>query len=66
MDENNRMASSGDDYANRLNRLVTGLDHEDGLKLNFAVYLVEDAARQFVPPDFVRYPFQAFRLTARD
>jgi len=26
---------------------------------------VEDATKQFVPPDFTRYPFQAFRLRKR-
>ena len=26
-------------------------------------FQVEDATKKFVPPDFTRYPFQAFRLT---
>ena len=25
-------------------------------------FRVEDATKEFVPPDFVRYPFQAFRI----
>ena len=26
-------------------------------------FRVEDVRTQFVPPDFVRYPFQGFRIT---
>ena len=42
MDNNNPIAEAGDSYSDRLSKLVEGLEHEDGLDLNFKVYLVTD------------------------
>jgi len=50
MDENNPVAEGNDPYAVRLNKLVKGLDHEDGLDLNFKVYKVVDV-NAFATPD---------------
>jgi len=50
MDENNPVAEAGDPYADRLEKLVNGLDNEDGLDLNFKVYLVVDV-NAFATPD---------------
>ena len=50
MDENNPIAEAGDPYADRLAKLVEGLDNEDGLDLNFKVYKVIDV-NAFVTPD---------------
>jgi putative metalloprotease len=50
MDANNPVAEGGDVYSERLKKLVAGLDHEDGLDLNFAVYLVTDV-NAFATPD---------------
>ena len=50
MDENNPIAEPGDPYADRLTKLVAGLDHEDGLDLNFKVYRVVDV-NAFATPD---------------
>ncbi|MFS4492334.1 M48 family metallopeptidase [Maribacter sp. 2308TA10-17] len=50
MDENNPIAEAGDPYGDRLAKLVEGLDHEDGLDLNFKVYKVVDV-NAFATPD---------------
>lgn len=50
MDANNTVARGGDVYAERLKRLVVGLEREEGLHLNFAVYLVTDV-NAFASPD---------------
>jgi putative metalloprotease len=50
MDENNPIAEAGDPYADRLSKLVSGLENEDGLKLNFKVYSVVDI-NAFATPD---------------
>ena len=50
MDENNPIAEAGDPYADRLEKLVTGLENEDGLELNFKVYNVVDI-NAFATPD---------------
>ncbi|RPE00198.1 peptidase M48 [Aureibaculum marinum] len=50
MDENNPIADAGNPYADRLAKLVKGLDNEDGLDLNFKVYLVVDV-NAFATPD---------------
>lgn len=50
MDENNPVAEAGDPYADRLTKLVNGLENEDGLDLNFKVYLVVDV-NAFATPD---------------
>lgn len=50
MDENNPVAEAGDPYADRLSKLVSGLESEDGLNLNFKVYLVVDV-NAFATPD---------------
>jgi putative metalloprotease len=42
MDQNNKVAPPGNKYAQRLAKITSGLDHEDGLNLNFKVYLVSD------------------------
>jgi 23S rRNA (guanine2445-N2)-methyltransferase / 23S rRNA (guanine2069-N7)-methyltransferase len=39
--------------------------HARAFELDEAItkrFRVEDVTKQFVPPDFTRYPFQAFRL----
>jgi len=50
MDENNPIAEPGDPYGDRLAKLVEGLETEDGLNLNFKVYLVVDV-NAFATPD---------------
>ncbi len=50
MDENNPVAETGDPYADRLQKMVEGLESEDGLSLNFKVYLVTDI-NAFATPD---------------
>ncbi|TPN87484.1 M48 family metallopeptidase [Aquimarina algicola] len=50
MDENNPVAEQGDPYADRLAKLVSGLESEDGLDLNFKVYKVVDI-NAFATPD---------------
>ncbi|MFS4467366.1 M48 family metallopeptidase [Maribacter sp. 2210JD10-5] len=50
MDENNPIAEAGDPYGDRLAKLVEGLEHEDGLDLNFKVYRVVDV-NAFATPD---------------
>ncbi|MCL4116023.1 UNVERIFIED_CONTAM: hypothetical protein GTU68_044524 [Idotea baltica] len=50
MDENNPIAEAGDPYADRLSKLVKGLENEDGLELNFKVYRVVDV-NAFATPD---------------
>ncbi len=42
MDENNPVATDQDPYSIRLNRLFKNHQNEDGLKLNYKVYLVKD------------------------
>ena len=41
-DKSNRIAPAGSPYTTRLNKVVSGLQSEDGLKLNFKVYLTPD------------------------
>jgi len=50
MDEQNGIAPTGSDYAQRLARLTEELENEDGLKLNFAVYMSDDV-NAFATPD---------------
>ena len=50
MDENNPVGEAGDAYADRLAKLVSGFESEDGLALNFKVYLVTDI-NAFAAPD---------------
>lgn len=50
MDENNPVAASDDEYGQRLEKLVAGFNNEDGLTLNFKVYLVSDI-NAFATPD---------------
>lgn len=50
MDENNPVAEAGDPYADRLQKLVSGFDNQDGLELNFKVYNVVDV-NAFATPD---------------
>ena len=50
MDSHNPVAPDGDPYAERLKRLVKGHASEDGLQLNFKVYLVRDV-NAFAAPD---------------
>jgi putative metalloprotease len=50
MDKLNPVAPASNEYARRLARLTKGLENEDGLKLNFKVYLVTDV-NAFASPD---------------
>lgn len=50
MDRQNQIAPAGSEYARRLVRLTQGLENEDGLKLNFAVYML-DEVNAFATPD---------------
>lgn len=50
MDANNPVAEGDDPYAVRLAKLVSGMENEDGLDLNFKVYLVVDV-NAFATPD---------------
>ncbi|MEO7402080.1 MAG: M48 family metalloprotease, partial [Burkholderiales bacterium] len=42
MDKEALLAPPGNPYANRLTTLTKGMEEDNGLKLNFAVYLVKD------------------------
>jgi len=55
MDENNPVAEAGDPYADRLAKLVKGLENEDGLILNFKVYKVVDINAFATPDGSVRF-----------
>ncbi|MCL2309746.1 MAG: M48 family metalloprotease [Proteobacteria bacterium] len=50
MDQKNHVAPASDKYGKRLVGLTNGLTNEDGLKLNFKVYLVKDI-NAFATPD---------------
>lgn len=50
MDSQNQLAPPAGDYARRLAKLTQGLENEDGLKLNFAVYM-SDEVNAFATPD---------------
>ncbi|MCL2872442.1 MAG: M48 family metallopeptidase [Betaproteobacteria bacterium] len=50
MDAKNHVAPAGNKYAQRLVGLTKGMTNEDGLKLNFKVYLVRDI-NAFATPD---------------
>ena len=50
MDENNPVATDNDPYHIRLQKLVKGLENEDGLTLNYKVYRVVDI-NAFATPD---------------
>lgn len=42
MDKENKIASSSSTYGKRLAKITNGLQNEDGLKLNYKVYLVDE------------------------
>jgi putative metalloprotease len=48
------VAGPNDPYSQRLNRLVAGLQKEDGLDLNFKVYLVRDINAFSMPDGSIR------------
>lgn len=50
MDKDNPVAPAGNAYAKRLARLTRGMQNEDGMKLDFKVYLVKDV-NAFATPD---------------
>jgi len=50
MDKEAELAPANSDYAKRLARLTKGMENEDGLKLNFKVYLTKDV-NAFASPD---------------
>ncbi len=54
MDQDNPVAPAGDAYARRLARLTKGMQREDGLSLDFKVYLVKDVNAFAVPDGSVR------------
>ena len=54
MDRDNPVADAGNAYAKRLARLSKGMEREDGLQLNFKVYLVKDVNAFAVPDGSVR------------
>jgi putative metalloprotease len=54
MDRLNPVAGPNDPYAKRLNKLVAGLQKEDGLDLNFKVYLVRDVNAFSMPDGSIR------------
>ena len=54
MDKLHQVASSSNPYGQRLATLVKGLEKEDGLKLNFKVYLVRDVNAFALPDGSVR------------
>lgn len=49
-DEKSVIAKPGNAYAKRLAKITRGLEHEDGLDLNFKVYL-QDEVNAFATPD---------------
>ncbi|MDR0771173.1 MAG: M48 family metalloprotease [Burkholderiales bacterium] len=55
MDKNNRVAPASDKYGKRLADLTKGLANEDGLKLNFKVYLVKDINAFATPDGSIRF-----------
>jgi putative metalloprotease len=50
MDANNPVAPAGDKYGKRLAAMTKGITNEDGMSLNFKVYLVKDI-NAFATPD---------------
>jgi putative metalloprotease len=54
MDKLNQIAGPNDPYTQRLNRLVAGLQKEDGVDLNFKVYLVSDVNAFSMPDGSIR------------
>mgnify|MGYP003583461129 CR=1 FL=1 len=54
MDQTNPVAAADNAYAKRLARLTQGMQREDGLALNFKVYLVKDVNAFAVPDGSVR------------
>jgi putative metalloprotease len=54
MDRLNPVAGPNDPYSKRLNKLVAGLQKEDGLDLNFKVYLVRDVNAFSMPDGSIR------------
>lgn len=54
MDRLNPVAGPNDPYTKRLNKLVAGLQKEDGLDLNFKVYLVRDVNAFSMPDGSIR------------
>ena len=54
MDKENPVADASDAYAKRLAKLSQGMEREDGMQLNFKVYLVKDVNAFAVPDGSVR------------
>jgi len=54
MDKENPVADANDAYAKRLAKLSQGMEREDGMQLNFKVYLVKDVNAFAVPDGSVR------------
>ncbi len=54
MDKENKVASAGSAYGKRLARLTKKLKNEDGLNLNFKVYMVRDVNAFSLPDGSIR------------
>ena len=54
LDKLNKIAPASNAYAKRLDKIISGLHKEDGLKLNFKVYLVRDVNAFALPDGSVR------------
>lgn len=66
MDSQTPVAEDGEAYAERLKGLVEGLDNEDGLRLNFKVYMVSDVNAFATPDGSVRVMAGLMKLMSDD
>jgi putative metalloprotease len=53
-DKSSRVASGNDKYAQRLAKIVKGLENHDGLKFNFKVYITNDINANATPDGSIR------------
>jgi putative metalloprotease len=65
-DKSSRVASGSDKYAQRLARIVKGLENYDGLKLNFKVYITKDINANATPDGSIRVYSGLMDMTADD
>jgi putative metalloprotease len=65
MDSNNKIADKNNPYAKRLEQLTRNMTNEDGMKLNFKVYLVKDD-NAFAMPDGTVRVFSALMDVMKD
>ena len=54
LDKKNKVAANSSAYAKRLNKVVAGLKNEDGLQLNYKVYMTSDVNAFALPDGSIR------------